>query len=94
MRFLLYVPMQMLGAIVGSAIVAGGNPGAFRVFGGAANGISPGVLPFHAWGLEAMSTFALMFTVLAATDSKRHPAVNHLPVRLHMYYKQLRLGLS
>lgn len=81
MRFFAYVPMQMLGAMAGAAIASLGNGGAFKAFGGAANGVSSGVLPVRAFGLETMSTFILMFTILAATDTKRYPNLNHLPVR-------------
>eukprot|EP00884_Botryococcus_braunii_P016715 jgi/Botrbrau1/3727/Bobra.0363s0012.1 len=79
LRFFAYVPMQMLGAMLGSAIALSGNTYAFRRFGGAANGVSPDVPPVQAFGLEIMSTFILMFTVLGATDVKRYPNLNHLP---------------
>lgn len=81
MKFLAYVPMQMLGAITGAALVKAIHPSAYVSAGGGANGVGPGLTMAGTWGLETISTFILVFTVLNATDGVRYASVAHLPVR-------------
>ena len=55
---------------------------------GAANRLNEGVSPASAWGVEAILTCLLVFTVFAATDSQRAKDTAHLPVSLmSMIYK-------
>lgn len=80
MKFLSYVPMQMLGAITGAALVKAVHPVAYLSAGGGANQVGGGLTMAGAWGLETISTFILVFTVLNATDGVRYASVAHLPI--------------
>lgn len=74
--------MQMLGAVTGAALVKAINNTAYVSAGGGANQVGGGLTTAGAWGLETISTFMLVFTVLNATDGVRYSAVAHLPVRI------------
>jgi len=68
---LLYIGAQLVGAICGSAIVRGMNPSLFkRVYGGS-NYVQSGYTVGSAFGAEIIGTFALIYTIFAATDPKR-----------------------
>jgi aquaporin PIP len=84
LKLVCYIPMQMLGAITGAGLVKAVNTTAYLAAGGGANQMGSGMSSAGGWGLETISTFALVFTVLCATDGVRYPSVAHLPVCSHL----------
>lgn len=69
-RALMYIVSQLIGAIVGAAILFGLTPAAAR--GGlGVNGMNGDVTEAQGFGVEVMITFVLVFTVLASIDEKR-----------------------
>jgi hypothetical protein len=91
MKLVCYIPMQMLGACTGAGLVRGVNPTAYFSSGGGANSLPPDMTIAGSWGLEVISTFALVFVVLAATDGVRYPTVAHLPVQAPPFYPPPRM---
>ncbi|KAJ9188327.1 hypothetical protein P3X46_003693 [Hevea brasiliensis] len=72
--------MQCLGAIFGAGIVKGFQPTPFETLGGGANVVNPGYSKGDGLGAEIVETFALVYTVLSATDAKRSARDSHVPI--------------
>ncbi|XP_015076179.1 aquaporin PIP2-7-like isoform X1 [Solanum pennellii] len=79
-RGLLYIIVQYLGAICGTALVKAIYKSKFEFYGGGVNSVSPGYTRGIAWSAEMIGTFVLVYTVLSATDSKRNARDSHVPV--------------
>lgn len=80
-RALMYIVSQLIGAIVGAAILFGLTPAAAR--GGlGVNGMSGDVTEAQGFGVEVMITFVLVFTVLASIDEKRTDLKGSAPLTI------------
>lgn len=80
-RALMYIVSQLIGAIVGAAILFGLTPTAAR--GGlGVNGMSGDVTEAQGFGVEVMITFVLVFTVLASIDEKRTDLKGSAPLTI------------
>ncbi|XP_062586887.1 aquaporin AQPAe.a-like [Saccostrea cucullata] len=69
-RALMYIVSQLIGAIVGAAILFGITPSNARA-GLGVNAMNGEVTEAQGFGVEVMITFVLVFTVLASIDEKR-----------------------
>ena len=78
-RAVIYILAQLAGAMFGTLLARGVNPGAFDRVGGGANSIADGYNWLHAWLLELVTTFILIFVVFVATDQQR-ASTPHVPV--------------
>ncbi|KAK9835979.1 hypothetical protein WJX81_003428 [Elliptochloris bilobata] len=79
-RALFYMVAQVLGGLVGVAIVKQYNPVSYAAAGGAANQLFAPTTPAGGWGMETILTFCLVWMVLSATDSERAVDAPHLPI--------------
>ena len=75
-----YILAQLSGGLLGVACVRAIDPTLYAQAGGGANLLSSAVSAGSGLLLEFLLTFALMFVVLAATDTGRYRGVAHLPV--------------
>jgi len=80
LRALTYIGAQLAGGLLGVACVRAIDPTLYAQAGGGANLLSSAVSAGGGLLLEFLLTFALMFVVLAATDTTRYRGVAHLPV--------------
>ena len=79
LRAMLYWIGQIVGAIFGTLLAKGVNPAAFDRVKGGANALAPGYNWLHGWLLELLTTFALLFVIFVATDTKR-AGTPHIPI--------------
>ena len=80
LRAVCYILSQLAGGLLGVACVRAIDPTLYAQAGGGANMLSSAVSAGSGLLLEFLLTFALMFVVLAATDTTRYRGVAHLPV--------------
>lgn len=78
-RAALYIVAQLVGAVFGTLLAKGVNPQAFDNVHGGANALAPGYDWLHAWLLELVTTFLLIFVIFVATDQQR-AGTPHVPV--------------
>eukprot|EP00106_Octopus_bimaculoides_P019857 XP_014787299.1 PREDICTED: aquaporin AQPAn.G-like [Octopus bimaculoides] len=80
-RCILYTLSQMLGAIVGAAIIRTVAPSSmYRSFGVVGPGL--GVSDVHAMIMELLITFLLLFGILAAVDKGRKDSIGSVPLHI------------
>jgi aquaporin-4 len=80
-RAIMYIVSQLIGAIVGAAILFGLTPAKAR--GGlGVNGMMMEVTEAQGFGVEVMITFVLVFTVLASIDEKRTDLQGSAPLSI------------
>ncbi|KAK9843906.1 hypothetical protein WJX84_012235 [Apatococcus fuscideae] len=80
LRAICFIPAQLAGATVGTALVKAVNKVDYAISGGGANALSNGTELGGAWTLECVLTFGLMIIVMAATDSGRGRVAAHMTV--------------
>eukprot|EP00882_Tetradesmus_deserticola_P001844 GHRQ01001977.1.p1 GENE.GHRQ01001977.1~~GHRQ01001977.1.p1 ORF type:complete len:312 (+),score=59.19 GHRQ01001977.1:272-1207(+) len=80
LRAVIYVICQLLGAIVGSALVRGVDPFGFRAALGAANRLNTWANVGTGLGVELILTAIFVFVVFVAVDRRRGADTAHLPV--------------
>ncbi|KAK9843905.1 hypothetical protein WJX84_007372 [Apatococcus fuscideae] len=80
LRAVLFIPAQLAGATVGTALVKAINKDVYALSGGGANSLSTGTGLGAGWTLETVLTFGLMIIVMAATDAGRGRVASHMPV--------------
>lgn len=80
LRAVTYIICQLLGAMVGSALVLAVDPLGHRAALGAANRLNTWVSPGKALGAEILLTAIFVFIVFAAVDQVRGASSAHLPV--------------
>ncbi|CAI9727836.1 aquaporinaquaporin-like-like [Octopus vulgaris] len=80
-RCIFYTLAQMLGAVVGAAVIRTVAPSTmYQTFG--VVGPGPGVSDVHAMIMELLITFLLLFGILAAVDKGRKDSIGSVPLHI------------